>query len=318
MRDHPGHEPTVSPVSAINARVTAAAPPALPPFVDAAWLRAHRAEVHVADVRWQLQGPSGREEYEGGHIPGAVFVDLDRDLADITTPEQGRHPLPTPAAFAASMSALGIGDGDAVVAYDGAGGIFAARLVWMLRAIGHRAALLDGGLAAWDAPMETGSGTAPLPAAFSEVPWPASALASINDVAAAGEESATACSVIDARAPERYRGEFEPVDPRAGHVPGAVNAPCMTHLTADGTLQPVDTLRDQFAAVGVTHADTAIAYCGSGVNACHSLLVMEHAGLGRGRLFPGSWSSWSNHPERPVATGPDRPGTSGRSAPAGA
>ena len=274
-------------------------PPVLPPFVDAAWLRANLAGVVVADVRWQLQGPSGREEYEAGHIPGAVFVDLDVDLADITTPDQGRHPLPAPEAFAAAMGRLGIGDADAVVAYDAAGGIFAARLAWMLRGIGHPAAVLDGGITAWGAPLDAGAGPARQAASFTPVPWPADAVASLDEAAAAG----TGCVVVDARAPERYRGEAEPVDPRAGHIPGAVNVPCMAHLDSRGALLPADALRDQFAAVGVTSADGAIAYCGSGVNACHSLLVMEHAGLGRGRLFPGSWSAWSNRPDRPAATG---------------
>ena len=269
----------------------------LPPFIDADWLRAHRGEVVVADVRWQLQGPSGREEYEAGHIPGAVFVDLDHDLADITTPDQGRHPLPSADAFAAAMGRLGIGDGDAVVAYDAAGGIFAARLAWMLRAIGRGAAVLDGGIAAWGDALDAGPGTRHPPASFTPVPWPAGAIASIDEV------SSRACPVVDARAPERYRGEAEPVDPRAGHIPGAVNVPCMSHIGPDGVLQPADILRAQFAGAGIDQADGAIAYCGSGVNACHTLLVMEHAGLGRGRLFPGSWSAWSNRPGQPAATG---------------
>lgn len=326
MRDHPWHGATLSPPSAINGSVTAPAPtglpprhsPALPPFVDAAWLRANLADVVVADVRWQLQGPSGRDAYEAGHIPGAVFVDLDVDLADITTPDRGRHPLPSPEAFAAAMGALGIGDAAAVVAYDAAGGIFAARLAWMLRAIGRDAALLDGGLAAWGAPLEAGQGRARPAAAFTPVPWPAAALASIDEVAsvsAAASGAAVAAAVpsgaadpaagsvlIDARAPERYRGDAEPVDPRAGHIPGAVNAPCMAHLDPTGALLPPDALRDQFAIAGVSSADGSIAYCGSGVNACHALLVMEHAGLGRGRLFPGSWSAWSNQPDRPVSS----------------
>ncbi|MBM3670874.1 MAG: sulfurtransferase [Actinobacteria bacterium] len=204
----------------------------------------------------------------------------------------------------------------AVEGYAVAGGIFAARLAWMLRAIGRDAALLDGGLAAWGAPLDTGAGPGRPAAAFTPVPWPSAWLASIDEVAAAAvapAERASAeggpggsCVLLDARAPERFRGEAEPVDPRAGHIPGAVNAPCMAHMGADGALLPPDALRDQFAAVGITTADGAVAYCGSGVNACHSPLVMEHAGLGRGRLFPGSWSAWSNQPGSPVATGPAR------------
>jgi thiosulfate/3-mercaptopyruvate sulfurtransferase len=275
--------------------------PSTPPFVDVAWVRAHPGTV-VADVRWQLIGPSGREAYEQGHIPGAVFVDLDADLATITVPEEGRHPLPSPDAFARAMAALGIGDADTVVAYDDAGGIFAARLAWMLRAIGRPAAVLDGGLAAWDGPLERGLGAARPVATFTAAAWPAALLAGIDEV------SDAPTPVIDARAAERYRGETEPVDPRAGHIPGAINVPCMLHLR-HGHLLPPDDLRAQFAAAGITSADAAIAYCGSGVNACHSLLVMEHAGLGRGRLFPGSWSAWSNRPERDAAVGPAAPGT---------
>jgi len=267
-----------------------------PPFVDTAWVRAHPDAV-LADVRWQLMGPSGREAYAQGHIPGAVFVDLDVDLADITVPEEGRHPLPPPSGFAAAMGALGIGDAHTVIAYDDAGGIFAARLAWMLRAIGHEAAVLDGGLAAWDGPLDQGPGPARPAARFTPAAWPAALLADIDAV------SGTTTPLIDARAPERYRGESEPVDPRAGHIPGAVNVPCLLHLR-DGRLLPPHELRAQFAAVGITSAEGAIAYCGSGVNACHTLLVMEHAGLGRGRLFPGSWSAWSNRSDRESATTP--------------
>jgi len=287
---------------------TAPTAPALPPFVDAAWLRDNLGDVVVADVRWQLQGPSGRDAYEAGHIPGAVFVDLGADLADITTPDRGRHPLPSPEAFAAAMGALGIGDSDAVVAYDAAGGIYAARLAWMLRAVRRSAAVLDGGMAAWGESLEAGPGTPRSASAFTAVPWPAEAVATIDEVAAGADaRSGEACVVIDVRAPERYRGDAEPIDPRAGHIPGAVNVPCMAHLGSDGTLLPSDALRDQFATAGVTSAEGAIVYCGSGVNACHGLLALEHAGLGRARLFPGSWSAWSNQPDRPVATG-DRPG----------
>lgn len=273
----------------------------LPPLVDAQWLRSHRDEVVVADVRWRLVGPSGRSEFEAGHIPGAVFVDLDTQLSSITVPDEGRHPLPSPDEFAAVLGALGIGDDDLVVAVDDAGGIVAARLAWMLRAIGHDAALLDGGLAAWGDDLETGPGAPRPPVPATPVPWPADSLATIDE----------ACDrdrlVIDARAGERYRGDEEPVDVRPGHIPGAVNLPCHASVDADGCLHPAPVLRAMFADVGVTDATGAIAYCGSGVNACHQLLVMEHAGIGRGRLFPGSWSAYSHRPERPAARG-DSPG----------
>lgn len=267
----------------------------LPPFVTPTWLRDHRHDVVVADVRWRLQGPSGRDEYEREHIAGAVFVDLDTQLADIGDPRDGRHPLPTPDAFATAMGSLGIGDGDQVVAYDDAGGLFAARLVWMLRAIGRPAALLDGGLATWDGPLEAGPGHLRAPVACTPRPWPTDRLATIDEVAAGDH------TLMDVRARARYRGDMEPVDPRAGHIPGAVNVPAEEHLV-DGALVSLAALRAQFAAAGVESADAVIASCGSGVNACHSLLVMEHAGLGEGRLFPGSFSAWSNRPELPVET----------------
>lgn len=268
----------------------------LPPIVDTTWLRDHRHDVVVADVRWSLLGPSGRDAYEGEHIADAVFIDLDTDLASIGDPRDGRHPLPPPEAFATAMGAHGIGNADQVVAYDDAGGMFAARLVWMLRAIGHRAALLDGGLAAWDGPLEAGPGHARAAAPFTAVPWPVDRVASLEQ---AGDQGAV---LIDARARARYRGDMEPVDPRPGHIPGARNVPCEEHL-AGGALLPAEKLRAQFAAAGITSADGVIASCGSGVNACHTLLVMEHVGLGKGRLFPGSYSAWSSRAELPVATG---------------
>jgi thiosulfate/3-mercaptopyruvate sulfurtransferase len=272
-------------------------PGALPPIVDAAWLARHHAEVVVADVRWRLVGPSGRQEFADGHIPGSVFVDLDTHLASITVPEEGRHPMPSPDEFAAAMGALGIGDNDAVVAVDDAGGLFAARLTWMLRVIGHPATLLDGGVDAWPTPLESGPGTPRPPAVFTAVPWPPGALATIDEAAD------TDRLVVDARGRERYRGQAEPVDPRAGHIPGAINLPCDENLAPDGTLRPAEELRAAYAQAGVTDASDVIAYCGSGVTACHDLLVMEHLGLGRGRLFAGSWSAYSHHPQRPAATG---------------
>ena len=267
------------------------------PVVDAAWVAAHRDEVVLADVRWYLDGRSGRAAYAGGHLPGAVFVDLDADLAAPPGPA-GRHPLPEPAAFAAAMGRLGIGDADTVVAYDDAGGVVAARLVWMLRATGHPAALLDGGIAAWDGPLETASSARP-PAVFTAAPWPPERLASADDAADAVNV------VLDARAPERYAGIEEPVDPRAGHIPGARSVPCRENVGPDGRLLPVEALRRRLATAGVDAATPVVSYCGSGVNACHTLLVLEHAGLGPGRLYPGSWSEWSADAARPAETGGD-------------
>ncbi|MEW6581713.1 MAG: sulfurtransferase [Actinomycetota bacterium] len=266
------------------------------PVVDLAWLDAHRADVVVADVRWYLDGRSGRDAYAQGHLPGAVFVDLDRWLAGPASPAEGRHPLPDPAVFAEGMARLGIGDADTVVAYDDDGGVVAARLVWLLRASGRDAALLDGGLRAYRGPLDTGEPQRP-PAAFTPRPWPAHLLA---DVDAAADPANV---VLDARDPARYRGETEPVDPRAGHIPGARNVPCRENVAADGTLLPVAELRRRFRAAGVVEGVPVISYCGSGVTACHNLLALEHAGLGPGRLYPGSWSQYSHVADLPVATG---------------
>jgi len=272
----------------------------LGPIVDAGDLG--RLDAALCDVRWYLDGRSGREAYEAGHLPGAVFVDLDRDLTAPPSTTQGRHPLPTAEAFAAALGALGVGPDDAVVAYDDSGGMSAGRLVWMLRVLGQPAALLDGGIGAWDGPLEAGSATRP-PVECPVRPWPDGAFAGIEEVAAA----AAGGIVLDARAPERYRGEVEPVDPRAGHVPGARNAPFAANLGDGGRFRSPDDLRAHYEELGVGEAAGVVAYCGSGVSACHDLLAMEHAGLGRGRLYVGSWSQWSAT-GRPAATGgePDR------------
>ncbi|RLY93764.1 sulfurtransferase [Kocuria tytonicola] len=265
------------------------------PFVTAQWLAEHRDEVVLADARMYLDGRSADAEYLRGHLPGAVFVDTETALAAPAAPEAGRHPLPSPEDFAAAMSAAGIGDSTTVVAYDDAGGVMAARLVWMLRATGHRAALLDGGLDAFPT-EDLERHRAVLPAAeFTPVPWPREALADID-------EATHGPLVVDARDRTRYAGQApDPVDPRSGHIPGAVNVPCREHLREDRTLQPVQELRARFLAAGVTDATWMISYCGSGVTACHNLLVAEQAGLGTGRLFPGSWSQYS-HTDRPVET----------------
>jgi thiosulfate/3-mercaptopyruvate sulfurtransferase len=265
----------------------------LSPVVDVTWWRERRDQVVLADVRWYLDGRSGLAAYQGGHLPGAVFVDLDRWLAAEASPAAGRHPPPDPAVFAGGMSALGIGDHDVVVAYDDAGGVVAARLVWLLRATGHQAALLDGGLSAYDGPLDLADPHRP-PAVFTARPWPSYLLADIAD----------ACDpdnvVLDARDGDRYRGEFEPVDPRAGHIPGARSLPCRENLDPAGRLLPVDELRRRFTEAGATAGVPVVSYCWSGVTACHNLLALEYAGLGPGRLYPGSWSQYSGT-DRPVA-----------------
>ena len=267
------------------------------PVVDAAWTAAHLDEVVLADVRWYLDGRPGRAEYDGGHLPGAVFVELEDWLAAPASAEAGRHPLPEPEVFARGMGELGIGDGDTVVAYDDQGGVIAARLVWMLRATGREAALLDGGIAAWGGPLETEPARRP-PATFSPKPWSEDALAGADDAADPVND------VIDARQRERFVGhEPDPVDPRPGHVPGARSLPTREHLGADGRLLGREALRRRFAAAGVDGSRPVVSYCGSGVTACHNLIVLEHAGLGTGRLYAGSWSQWSADPSRPAATG---------------
>jgi thiosulfate/3-mercaptopyruvate sulfurtransferase len=273
------------------------------PIVSTQWLSGARPDVVLVDVRWYPDGRDPYAEFSAGHLPGAVPAPLDDVCSDPASDTHGRHPLPSPRAFAARLSSLGIGDGDIVVAYDDAGGVLAARLVWMLRALGHDAALLDAGFGPFP---ETGPGP-PLPARKPPltVPeaWPTDLIASIDDVAAAGDGEV----VIDARPRERFQGEPDPLDPRAGHIPGSRSLPCREHLGPSGRLLERERLRERLAAVGI-HAGGAgfISSCGSGVTACHNLLVAEHAGVAGGRLFPGSWSQWSRDPSRPIATGSER------------
>lgn len=284
-------------VRAERAAVVAAAArtDGLGPIVTAAEV-AGRDDVTFADVRWYLDGRSGYDAYVAGHIAGAVFISLDEDLAAPPTAAAGRHPLPSADAFAASLGALGIGDNDVVVAYDDSGGMSAARLVWMLRVIGADAALLDGGLAAWDGPLEVGPPRARAAAQRRTVPWTPDVLASADEV---GEVAAAHGVVFDARAPERFRGEVEPVDARAGHIPGATNAPWNANLGDDGKFRSPAELRAHYA--DAEHG--AVVYCGSGVSACVDLLALERAfGHARYKLYPGSWSQWSADDARPVAT----------------
>jgi thiosulfate/3-mercaptopyruvate sulfurtransferase len=266
------------------------------PVVDLAWVDGHRDRVVLADVRYYLDGRDGRAAYRDGHLPGAIFVDMDTVLARHgAPPEQGRHPLPDPAGFAAAMGALGVGDDDVVVAYDDAGGVMAARLVWMLRALGHEAALLDGGLRTYAGKLDPGEPRRP-PATFTARPWPADRLAGLDETAGGGGV------VLDARPPERFRGDAEPIDPRPGHIPGARSLPCRDNVDADGRFLTPEALRERFAAAGVTDGGEVISYCGSGVTACHNLLALERAGFAPGRLYPGSWSEYS-HTDRPAELG---------------
>jgi len=287
-----------------------ASSPTFGPLVEAGWLADHLAEVVVCDVRWYLDGRSGRAAFEAGHIPGARFVDVDLDLAGPPGGTEGRHPLPDPGAFARAMRALGIGDGTRVVAYDDTGGSTAARLVWMLRVLGEPAALLDGGIAAWPGPLAEGEAPTPTQATFTECPWPEAAIVTADALAIELARGSTVA--IDARAGERYRGEVEPVDPRPGHVPGAQSVPWTSVLDPEtGRFRSAAALRDRFAEVGVGDETPVVAYCGSGVTACIDVLAVEVAGLGPARLFASSWSGWCADPGRPVATGAE-PGGAAR------
>lgn len=265
------------------------------PVVSPEWVRSQHDRVILADVRAYLDGRKGADAYARGHLPGAIFVDLDADLAAPPAAADGRHPLPDPARFAERMSALGIGAGDTVIAYDDAGGVMAARLVWMLRAVGEDAALLDGGMDAYGEERETHTPQRSR-AIFPVRPWPADRLASLTD-ATSGD-----FVLIDARQPERFRGETEPIDPRPGHIPGARNVPCRENVDADGRFLPAEALRERFLEAGVADGANVVSYCGSGVTACHNLLALERAGFTPGRLYPGSWSQYSST-GLPAATG---------------
>ena len=269
----------------------------IPIVVDASWLSEH-PEAVIADVRWYMDGSDTHAAYRAGHLPGAVYVNLDRYLAATPSPALGRHPLPDPAVFAEGMKAAGIGDGTIVVAYDDTGGTTAGRLVWLLRSIGEDAALLDGGLNAWQGPVDTDE-VVPTPAAtFTPRPWPASGIATIDE-AACGDYI-----VLDARAPERYRGEIEPIDARPGHIPGALNAWFGANQNDDQTYRTPEELRAHYATLGVTDAAGVIVYCGSGITGCHDVIALEYAGLGQPRIYSGSWSQYAAT-DRPAATGPE-------------
>ncbi|MEU0743693.1 sulfurtransferase [Streptomyces sp. NPDC006134] len=279
-----------------------ASPLPLAPVVDAGWLGEHRAETVLADVRWYPDGRSGHDAHLAGHLPGAVWVDVDTVLSAPPDGTGGRHPLPGPAAFARALGALGIGHDTTVVAYDDNGGAYAARLVWLLRRTGQPAALLDGGLAAWPGALETGPVTRD-PVERTPVDWPRDLLRSADEVARAAAGTAV---VLDARAPGRYSGaDVLPTDVRSGHIPGARSAPWSANLSADGTFAPPEQLAAHYAALGARPGTEVIVYCGSGVTACHDLLALELAGMDTAALYPGSWSAWSAEPARPVATGPD-------------
>jgi len=252
----------------------------------------------VLDIRWQLGGPNLRHAYEEAHIPGAVHVDLDTELAGPAGPA-GRHPLPDPEAFGAAMRAAGVSEDREVVVYDGGLGWAAARAWWLLRWTGHPSVrVLDGGLAAWSGPVESGR---PAPAAGTFVPAPGAL--PVLDADGAASLARTGL-LLDARAAERYRGDVEPVDRVGGHVPGAVSAPTTENVAESGCFLPVGDLAARFEALGADGGTQVGVYCGSGVSGAHEVLALAVAGI-PAALYVGSWSEWSQDDDRPVAAGPD-------------
>lgn len=246
---------------------------------------------------------AGEASWRAGHLPGALYLHLDRDLCGTKTGRNGRHPLPARADFAATLGHCGITPATQVVAFDAQGGMYAARLWWMLRWMGHAAvAVLDGGVAAWTASGGALVAEAPTPRAAPPYPERAPLVEAMTADTLAAELGRV--RLLDARAAERFRGDVEPLDTAAGHIPGALNRFFKDNLGADGRFKPAAQLRADFDALLGTHrAQATVHQCGSGVTACHNLLAMEHAGLTGSRLYPGSWSEWSSDPARPVARG---------------
>ncbi|WP_166345381.1 sulfurtransferase [Phytoactinopolyspora limicola] len=254
----------------------------------------------VLDVRWKLGQTDGRQQYQDEHLPGAVYVDLETELAAPATPELGRHPLPEVSRLQRAARRWGVRQDVAVIAYDDNAGMTAARAWWLLRWAGVRdVRLLDGGLAAWRRagyPLDDGD----------VVPSPGDVVLTSGGMPVVDAEAAAQLArdgvLLDARAAERYRGDAEPIDPRAGHIPGALSAPTTDNVDDDGRFRPADQLRRRFAAVGISGSATVGAYCGSGVTAAHEVAALAIAGVDAA-LYPGSWSQWSADPDRPAATG---------------
>lgn len=271
------------------------ATPTTSPLISVAELRGLLGEVTVLDVRYRLGGPPGRPEYDAGHVPGAAYVHLPTDLA-APPGDGGRHPLPDTERFEAAMRRAGVSNGRPVVVYDDWTGLAAGRAWWLLRYHGHQdVRVLDG---AWPAWRDSGGAVETEEA----VPEAGDFTADPGQMPVVEADDVLGVPLlVDARAPERYRGETEPVDPVAGHIPGAVNVPTTTNLGADGRFRDAGALRALYAAAGVTGDEDVAVYCGSGVTAAHDILALELAGI-RAALYPGSWSAWITDPSRPVVT----------------
>ena len=273
------------------------------PLIDCTALASLEDNIAVFDCRFDLADPgAGRRAFEEGHIPGAAFLDLERDLSAPGPAEAGRHPLPDRAAFAARLRALGVRSSDRVVVYDDGGGALAARAWWMLRWVGHAAvALLDGGLAAWRSearPLARGAAAARPPGDLVAGDPLVTTVDTADIFAALGTG---ALVVLDARTSARFAGEPHPLDTASGHIPGALNRFWGDNLTAEGRFKPAARLRADYAALlGDVAPDRVVLQCGSGVTACHDLLALEVAGLPGARLYPGSWSAWTSDPARPI------------------
>ena len=270
------------------------------PLVSASWLRDHRGEprLRIIDLRWYMDGRPGDEAYAAAHIPGAAFIDLDRDITAAKGP--GRHPLPGRDQFQGALRKAGVNRGDRVVVYDDAGGFSAGRLWFLLRYFGHdEVALLDGGLQAWGEPTE--SGRQETPAGDFEAGEPQRHWV-VDRAAVAARPPDTV--LLDARAGDRYRGEVEPLYPRAGHIPGAVNAVWTDNLNLDLTFKSAEELRRNYVSLGVREGRDVVASCGSGVSACVDLIGLEVAGIKGARLYEGSFGEWSEAADAEVATGP--------------
>jgi thiosulfate/3-mercaptopyruvate sulfurtransferase len=280
-------------------------------LVSTLWLNDHLndPEIRIIDVRWYLfeEDKTGRSEYLRGHIPGSVFVDLEVELAAPAGEGLGRHPIPRPEVFASSMARAGVGPETHIIAYDDSGGATAARLWWLLRYYGHnQVSLLDGGITQWVAEERPLQIDVPIfrRTTFNPVAHPDMV---VNKETIDRLRTDARARILDVRLAERYEGKVEPIDSRAGHVPGAINAPLAGNWASPTDrrfLSPAD-LRERFKRLGVNKAEQVVAYCGSGVNACQMLFALNLAGFSNALLYEGSWSDWSRDPSLPMATGPN-------------